>query len=89
MAGWNAAPTLIKVTVILVILAFILHIIGFFTPYWQSYEYDDYSLRVAGYRNRWRGRIEGHSGLWRSCQKYGRGYEQCGKPYGACESFKL
>ena len=83
MAGFNAAPTLIKVTFILVIVAFILHIIGFFTPYWQSYEYEGYSLDYYG--RRYYGRIEGHSGLWRGCSKTGR-YEVCGKPYRACES---
>ena len=81
MAGFNTAPTLIKVTFILIILGVILHIIGFFTPYWQSWDYG-YPYRTAGNR-----------GLWRWCDEtYGRrrtgygGHEVCGGySYSACK----
>ena len=55
-------PTLLA-GYIITIVAFVIHLIGFSTPYWNSY---DKTIVILGKSYT----IEGYFGLWRYCQSY-------------------
>jgi hypothetical protein len=84
--AWATASTLIKVVFVLVIIAVILDLIGFATPYWIAYEghFYAYDRRLYyGYIN---------SGLWRLCEEVRGGSTFCaGRPSGAskCLTFVM
>jgi hypothetical protein len=63
-------PTLLA-GYIITIVAFVIHLIGFATPYWNSYEK---TIVLFGKSFA----IEGYFGLWRYCQSYA-GTLTCGR----------